>query len=63
MKNIENGHCHHTLVCALSCVLLMAVAAGISEHIDSLVKNSNNIYFYLFSILNYKLTEQNKQEG
>ena len=32
MKNIENGHFHHTLVSALSCVLLMAVAGGISEH-------------------------------
>ena len=32
MKNIENGHFHHTLVFALSCVLLMAVAGGISKH-------------------------------
>ena len=32
MKKIENGNFHHTLVSALSCVLLMAVAGGISEH-------------------------------
>ena len=28
MKNIKNGHFHHTLVSALSCVLMMAVAGG-----------------------------------
>ena len=41
MKKIENGNFHHTLVSALSCVLLMAVAGDISERIcslDSLVK-------------------------
>ena len=32
MKNIENGHFHHTLVSTMSCVLLMAVAGGISQH-------------------------------
>ena len=32
LKKIENGNFHHTLVSALSCVLLMAVAGGISEH-------------------------------
>ena len=32
MKKIENGNFHHTLVFALSCVLLMAVAGAISEH-------------------------------
>ena len=35
MKNIENGHFHHTLMSDLSCALLMAVAGGISEHIIS----------------------------
>ena len=32
MKNIENAYFHHTLVSAVSCVLLMAVAGGINEH-------------------------------
>ena len=32
MKKIENGNFHHTLMSALSFVLLMAVAGGISEH-------------------------------
>ena len=36
MKKIENGNFHHTLVSTLSCVLLMAVAGGISEHMLTL---------------------------
>ena len=36
MKKIENGNFHHTLVSALSCVLLMVVAGGICS-LDSLV--------------------------
>ena len=31
MKKIENSNLYHTLVSTLSCVLLMAVAGGISE--------------------------------
>ena len=43
MKNIENGHFHHTLLSTLSCVLLMAVGGrgggggGISEHMAHLI--------------------------
>ena len=39
MKKIENGNFHHTLVSALSCVLLMAVAGVLVSicSLDSLV--------------------------
>ena len=49
MKNIENGHFLHTLLSALSCVLLMAVARGIICSLDSLVFISQ-VLSCLFSV-------------
>ena len=48
MKNIEIGHFHHTLVSALSCVLLMAVAGSISEHMLYIV-SIYNLVSYAFA--------------
>ena len=45
MKRIENGNFHHTLVSALSCVLLMAVAGVLVSKcsLDSLVMQRFNV--------------------
>ena len=42
MKKIENGNFHHTLMSALSCVLLMAMAGVLVSicSLDSLVQFS-----------------------
>ena len=41
MNNIENGHFHHTVMPALSCVSMMAVAGVLVSicSLDSLVKH------------------------
>ena len=49
MKKIENGNFHHTLLSALSCVLLMAVAGGICS-LDSLVFSILIMIFCVYSL-------------
>ena len=49
MKKIENGNFHHTLMSALSCVLLMAVAGGINENM--LAAHLIVYFFVAFEIL------------